>query len=44
MTRYCMHCMESIDEQDVLCPHCGKEPHCEVEEHYILPGTILNHK
>ncbi len=44
MTRYCMHCMQPIGEQDATCPFCGQSPTCDVPEHYILPGSVLNHR
>ena len=41
---YCVHCMEPIAADAVVCPHCEKNLQYEVPAHHLLPGTVLNKK
>ena len=42
--KYCLFCMNPIEENDVECPFCGKKLDVELPSHHLKPGTILNKK
>ena len=45
MKRLCMGCMELVEDQFDICPHCGYVRGTGVEEAYYLePGTILQER
>lgn len=39
--KFCMGCMEEIDDHVVTCPYCGFNEGKQTEECYLRPGTIL---
>lgn len=42
--KYCLFCMNPIEENDVECPFCGKKLGVELPSHHLKPGTVLNKK
>lgn len=45
MSKLCMGCMESIDEEIKVCPHCGYEEGTPpLEAYHIAPGTVLRER
>ncbi len=43
MSRYCMYCMEQIEEQEAFCGYCGKPTAIEIEfeSHHLQAGLLL---
>ena len=39
--KFCYKCMEKIDPQLHICPHCGYDNNTPADLMYIAPGTIL---
>lgn len=43
--RYCINCMNEIDHDEEICPHCGKKiGEYNVNQRALLPMTILDGK
>ena len=41
----CFGCMEELETENEICPHCGFDPaHCEEAEYALKPGTLLQGK
>ena len=41
----CFGCMEKLETENEICPHCGFDPaHCEEAEYALKPGTVLQGK
>ena len=41
----CFGCMEELETENEICPHCGFDPaHCEEAEYALKPGTHLQGK
>ncbi|GEM_PF-1039277 len=41
---YCENCMCPVQENQAICPTCGKSVKAETAPHRLLPGTLLNKK
>lgn len=39
---YCSRCMRMIEDDELICPHCGYDPYDETEEHILEEGTLLH--
>ena len=45
MSKFCMHCMEQIDDQLTVCPHCNTDTSkSDTESMHIPPGTMLQNR
>ena len=41
----CFGCMEELEAENTVCPHCGFDPaYCEGTEYALRPGTLLQGK
>lgn len=44
MSKFCIHCMNPIEDTDKICPSCMKGQEIDTPGHHLLPGTVLNGK
>ena len=42
--KYCMHCMNPLEDSNNFCTSCGKSLLNEIPGHYLTPGTKLNNR
>ena len=43
--KLCMGCMEQMEDQLTICPHCGYDETSAVQEaYYLIPGTVIGGK
>ena len=42
--RYCMHCMDPLEDSDNFCTSCGKNISDEIPGHHLIPDGKLNNR
>ena len=44
MTAYCYNCMNSVENYESVCPHCGQAPFAVNPIHQLKAGTLLRER